>query len=189
MPRLFTGLELPESLSATLAMLRGGLHGARWMTPDTYHITLRFLGDIDEATAQDALAILGQITRAPFDVQIDGLTAFGGDRPRALVASVVPTPALMELQAEHERLMRRIGFPPETRKFTPHVTLARLRNISPFQLASYLGSLGHFPPLRFGVQDFVMFSSRASTGGGPYLIEAIYPLEQQRAQEKHLRFG
>ena len=61
MPRLFTGLELPESLSATLAMLRGGLHGARWMTPDTYHITLRFLGDIDEATAQDALAILGQI--------------------------------------------------------------------------------------------------------------------------------
>lgn len=189
MPRLFTGLELPGSLSATLGMLRGGLHGARWMTPDTYHVTLRFLGDIDEAMAQDALNILGQIARAPFDVQIDGLTAFGGDRPRALVASILPSPALVELQAEHERLMRRIGLPPDTRKFTPHVTLARLRNISPFQLAGFLGSIGHFPPLRFTVEDFVMFSSRASTGGGPYLIEAIYPLEHQRTNEKQFRFG
>ena len=95
----------------------------------------------------------------------------------------------MELQAEHERLMRRIGLPPEPRKYTPHITLARLRDVSPFQLASFLGSIGHFPPLRFTVEDFVMFSSRASTGGGPYLIEALYPLDVAREQEPSRRFG
>ena len=189
MPRLFTGLELPKTISTTLSMIRGGLHGARWLTPDNYHITLRFLGDIHESMARDALAILGRIERAPFDVQIDGLSAFGGDRPRALVASVTPTPALMELQAEHERLMRRIGLPPEPRKYTPHITLARLRDVSPFQLASFLGSIGHFPPLRFTVEDFAMFSSRASTGGGPYLVEALYPLDVVREQETSRRFG
>lgn len=189
MPRLFTGLELPETISTTLAMIRGGLHGARWLPPENYHITLRFLGDIDEQTARDAIAILGRIRRAPLDVRIDGLSAFGGDRPRALVASVTPTSALMELQAEHERLMRRIGLPPEQRKYTPHITLARLKDVLPFQVASFLGSIGHFPPLVFTARDFVMFSSRSSTGGGPYLIEALYPLEFEPELERSRRFG
>ena len=72
--------------------------------------------------------------------------------------------------------MRRIGIPPEPRKFTPHVTLARLRAASSMAVADYLSSRGFFFSRRFEAQRFVLFSSRASTGGGPYVVEAAYPL-------------
>lgn len=181
MPRLFTGLAIPDHIADTLSTLRGGLSGARWITADNYHITLRFIGDIDESMARDVFMLLGRVSRTAFPVTIEGISVFGGDRPRALVAKVQPTPQLMELQAEQERLMRRVGLAPEPRKFTPHVTLARLRDTSPFELANYLGMLAHLPSMRFEALSFEVFSSRASVGGGPYVIEASYPLVEARA--------
>jgi len=86
------------------------------------------------------------------------------------------TPALLELQAEHERLMQRVGLEPEGRKFTPHVTLARLRDVSSHAVAEYLSARGRFHTPTFDVSRFVLFSSRASVGGGPYVVEAEYPL-------------
>lgn len=179
MPRLFTGLEIPDDVANTLSLLRGGLVGARWITPENYHITLRFMGDIDEDIAGDIFDALQNTGRAPFAVTIEGLDVFGGDKPRALVARVEQTPQLMELQAEQERLMRRMGLPAETRKFTPHVTLARLRDTTPYHVANFLGLSSHLPPMRFIVDAFLVFSSRSSIGGGPYLIEAAYPLARQ----------
>ena len=163
-------------------LFRSGLAGARWITPENFHITLRFIGDIDEATAHEVFLILGRVERAALSVTIEGITVFGGDRPRALVAKILPTPALMELQAEHERLMRRLGLPAETRKFTPHVTLARLRDTSPFELANFLSMISHVPRLSFDADSFEVFSSRASVGGGPYVIEASYPFHMLHAE-------
>ena len=179
MPRLFTGLSLPDALIERLSAIRGGLSGARWISPENYHITLRFIGDIDEATAHEIYLALGRIERTAFTLTFDGITVFGGDRPRALVAKLAPTPALSELQAEHERLLRRLGFAAETRKFTPHVTLARLRDTSPFELANYLSMITHVPRIPFDVTSFEVFSSRASVGGGPYVMEASYPLRDR----------
>src|SRR5260221_4297654 len=142
MPRLFTGLEIPSELALELSMLRGGVFGARWIDTENYHITLRFIGDIDNATASDVAATLDEIRRPPFDVTIEGLSFFGGDKPRAIVAKAQPVPPLVHLQAEQERLMRRLGIPPEPRKFTPHVTLARLRAASVHAVADYLGARG-----------------------------------------------
>jgi 2'-5' RNA ligase len=101
---------------------------------------------------------------------------FGGDKPRALVALVKPTPQLAALQAEHESVARRAGMPPGTRKFTPHVTLARLRGTPAEAAAFFIASMGRFPVQRFSVSRFALFSSRASVGGGPYVVEAAYPL-------------
>ena len=83
---------------------------------------------------------------------------------------------LLELQAEHERLMQRVGLEPEGRKYTPHVTLARLRDTSSFEVAEYLSARCAFRSPPFTVSRFVLFSSRASVGGGPYVVEAAYPL-------------
>ncbi|MFC3692762.1 RNA 2',3'-cyclic phosphodiesterase [Chenggangzhangella methanolivorans] len=176
MPRLFTALEVPEDVAQALATYRGGLSGARWIDVENYHVTLRFLGDIEEEVAQEAAYLLGQVRRAPFEVTIEGLDAFGGDRPRALIARIAPSPAIVELQAEHERLMRRAGLPSEKRKFAPHVTLARLRDASPRAVADYLGLRGGPPGLTFRADQFVIYSSRDSVGGGPYVMEAAYPL-------------
>jgi 2'-5' RNA ligase len=175
MPRLFTGLELPSDLAAELASMRGGLYGARWIDVENYHLTLRFIGDIDETTADDIDLELARIRRQPFTVTLEGLSCFGGEKPRAIVARAQPASPLVDLQADHERLIRRVGMPAEPRKFTPHVTLARLRGVSQMAVADYLGARG-FLSRRFTAERFVLFSSRDSVGGGPYMIEATYPL-------------
>jgi 2'-5' RNA ligase len=116
------------------------------------------------------------VRRSPLTVTLNGLDTFGGDKPRAIVAKAKAERPLVELQAEHERLLRRIGIPPEPRKFVPHVTLARLRAASAMAVADYLGARGYFPGRSFEAWRFVLFSARASTGGGPYVVEAAYPL-------------
>jgi 2'-5' RNA ligase len=175
MPRLFTGLEIPPEIAQTLSMLRGGLPGARWIDTHNYHVTLRFIGDVDDDVAREVASLLGRVRRGPFELRLDGVTSFGGKKPRAVVATVASSPALMEAQAEQERLMQRIGLEPEGRKYTPHVTLARLRDASSRDVAEYLSARGLFRTPTFRVSQFVLFSSRASVGGGPYVVEASYP--------------
>ncbi len=176
MPRLFTALEIPEDVGLALSGYRGGLSGARWIDAEHYHVTLRFLGDVDEDTAQEAAYLLGKVRRAPFDVHVETLDVFGGARPRAIIARVGASPAIVELQAEHERLIRRTGLAAESRKFIPHVTLARLRDASPRAVADYLGLRGGPTQLSFRAEQFVIYSARDSVGGGPYVVEAAYPL-------------
>ena len=176
MQRIFTALEIPADVGQELATLRGGLPGARWIDPENYHLTLRFIGDVDDSIAREVAWLLGQVRRKGFELRFDSLISFGGRRPRAVVATLAPTPALIELQAEHERLLQRVGLEPEGRKYTPHVTLARLRDSSSWQVADYLATRALMQPLPFKVSRFVLLSSRASTGGGPYVVEAAYPL-------------
>ena len=176
MPRLFAGLEIPAEIGQTLANLRGGLPGARWIDPENYHVTLRFIGDIDGVSANEIADLMSRVERRPFEVAVRGLSSFGGKKPRAVVAAVEPSRPLLELQADLERLGRRCGLEPEGRKFTPHVTLARLRDSCDRDVADYLSVRGYFPTKIFTASRFVLFSSRASTGGGPYLVEDSYAL-------------
>ncbi len=175
MPRLFTGLEIPADVGQSLAMLRGGLPGARWVDPENYHLTLRFIGDVDDVIAQEVASMLGKVRRGAFELRLDGLSSFGGRKPRALVAAIAPAQPVLELQAAHERLMQRVGLEPDGRKYTPHVTLARLRDSTNRQVADYLSNRAGFRSMAFLVSRFVLFSSRASVGGGPYVVEASYP--------------
>ena len=177
MPRLFTALELPEVVVGQLALARGGIVGARWLEPEDYHVTLRFIGDVDGAAARDIAETLGDISRPKTQVRFEGLSWFGGLKPRSLIARVKPEPALMDLQAEQERRLRRIGLEPETRKYTPHVTLARLRGVGQAAVASYLAARGALMAEPFTAERFVLYSARDGSGGGPYLVEAAYPLD------------
>ena len=138
MPRLFTGLEIPPGVAQSLATLRGGLPGARWVDPENYHVTLRFIGNVDDITAHEVASLLGRVHRQPFELRVEDIKSFGGRKPRAVVATLGPAQALMELQAEQERLMQRVGLEPDGRKYMPHVTLARLRELSSRQVADYL---------------------------------------------------
>jgi 2'-5' RNA ligase len=176
MPRLFTGLEIPKEVAQSLSLLRGGLPGARWIDPENYHITLRFIGDIDDRLAHEIASLLDGVRRRSFEVRFGNLMSFGGRKPRAVVVAIEPIQALVELQSELERLMQRLGLEPEGRKFIPHVTLARLRESSSRDVAEYLSTRGPVFGASFRVSRFVLFSSRSSVGGGPYVIEADYPL-------------
>lgn len=192
MPRLFTGIEIPADIAERLALLRGGLPGARWIDRQNYHLTIRFVGDIDMDIANEIAGELARVRRTGFSLKLDGIGAFGTRKPHAVVARVAPSPPLTELQAEHERIMQRIGLPPEQRKFTPHVTLARLRGASGRDLAEYLSIRGGFLAGPIVVTRFVLFSARNSTGGGPYVVEEAYPLLARAVEggalaQNHLR--
>jgi 2'-5' RNA ligase len=177
MPRLFTGLEIPADVGFALSLKRGGLAGARWIDPENYHITLRFIGDVDNKTADEIADALDKLSHGlAFNVRLSHLGVFGGDKPRSLYAGVETNEALARLQGAQERVLQRIGLAPEGRKFTPHVTLARLRGSHADDIARFISMAGHFTPLNFPVGRFVLFSSRDSVGGGPYVIEQSYPL-------------
>ena len=87
MPRLFAGLEIPAEIGQSLSNLRGGLPGARWIDPENYHVTLRFIGDIDGMSANEIASMLFRVNRKPFEVKVQGLQSFGGKKPRAVVAA------------------------------------------------------------------------------------------------------
>jgi RNA 2',3'-cyclic 3'-phosphodiesterase len=177
LPRLFTGIEVPDPVALMLSLKRGGLHGARWIDPENYHITLRFIGDVDHAVANEVTDALDRLANSEaFNIRLSHLGAFGGDKPRALFVGVDNNPAMQRLQAAQERVLQRLGLEPESRKFTPHVTLARLRGTSAEDIARFMAFAGRFEPLEFPVGRFVLFSSRDSVGGGPYLVEQAYPL-------------
>ncbi|UOM33393.1 RNA 2',3'-cyclic phosphodiesterase [Acuticoccus sp. I52.16.1] len=182
MPRLFTALTLPEDVRMWMTGLRGGLRGARFIDAENYHVTLRFIGDIDEPTADDVVDALSRIRRAPVTVRLCGLGSFGNKKqPHAVWARVEPTSELMELQADQERALQRIGLSAEARRFTPHVTIARCKGATARDVADWLTLHGGFSAPPFVAETFALLSSRASVGGGPYVTEDVYPLGLARA--------
>lgn len=186
MPRLFTALEVPRDAALSLSLLRGGLPGARWIDIENYHLTLRFIGDVEGHVADEIAEGLDRVDRPGFQVTLSGVGAFGQKKPHAVWAGVAPSPEMNALQAEIERICKRVGVPSDPRKFTPHVTLARLRNTNPLEVAHYLSARGNFAALPFRVGRFVLMSSRDSVGGGPYVVEEAWPLNGADARASSL---
>lgn len=176
MPRLFTALEIPRDAALSLSLLRGGLPGARWIDVENYHITLRFIGDVEGHVADEVANALDRVRRPEFMLNLSGVDAFGSKKPHSIYAGVSPSPELNALQGEIERICQRLGIPADPRKFTPHVTLARLRNPRIEDVVHYLSSRGNFSTLPFKVGRFVLMSSRDLVGGGPYIVEEAWPL-------------
>ena len=184
MPRLFTALEVPRDAALSLSLLRGGIPGARWIDVENYHLTLRFIGDVDGHLADEIAQGLDRVYRPSFDLQLSGVDAFGSRKPHAIYAAARPSPQLTALQAEIDRICTRAGAPSDQRKFVPHVTLARLRNADDGEVARYLSGRGNFSALPFRVSRFVLMSSRDSVGGGPYVVEEAWPLHRPESDAK-----
>ncbi|MEM1040887.1 MAG: RNA 2',3'-cyclic phosphodiesterase [Pseudomonadota bacterium] len=181
MPRLFTGLEIPPLQAASLQLVQGGVEGMRWIEPSDFHITLRFIGDVSPRVANDIVDALNRKTtlkpwKAP-NIQFSELSAFGGKKPSSVFAGIVNTPDLTALQAGQERLMQTLSLAADSRRFSPHVTLGRCRNVKPAAVARYLGHNGSLFAQSFVPTRFVLYSAKESTGGGPYATEAWWPLE------------
>src|SRR5438552_19079980 len=122
MPRIFTALEIPREIASSLSMLRGGLPGARWIDPENYHLTLRFIGDVDDVLAHEIASLLDQVDRRAFELRFDRLASFGGRRPRAVIGAAVPVAPLGALQAELVRLVLPMALELEGRNFTAPVS-------------------------------------------------------------------
>ena len=179
MYRLFVGLALPENVRTQLSLLAEGLPGARWVDPDNYHMTLRFIGEVDRHTAADIDSTLQRIVTPPFEFSLSGLGTFGhGRKTRAVFARAQPCPALIHLQNKVESAVVRAGQPPEPRKFSPHVTLARFRAAHPGRIQSFVEHHSLFWTDPITVDRIVMFESHMGKGGSVYDEIAEYPLAE-----------
>lgn len=178
MLRLFVALEVPDEVRDALADLEEPLPGARWVPYDNFHITLRFIGEVDGGVAHDIDAALAEIDGRGFSLSLSGLGLFGdGKKVRSLYAAVEANEALARLQGKVENALQRIGLVPEGRKFKPHITLARFKQPPGPKLDDYLIRRALFRAGPFPVQDFVLFRSFLSGEGSIYRAEVAYPLE------------
>lgn len=177
--RLFAALDLPPDVVDRLMPLMRGVGGAMWRPRENLHITLSFFGDVAENVADDLDAALDEVGQgiAPFEVQLKGADWFGKDEPHALYIGVADNAALAHLAARCERAARRVGLKPDTRKYTPHVTVAYLRAPALDRVASFAQRLALFESRPFKVEGFFLFSSHTRANAPSiYTEEAAYPL-------------
>ena len=176
MMRLFAGLALPETLRSQLSFMASGVPEARWVAPENLHLTLRFVGEVDEPVAEDIDLILSSLSFEPFPLSLAGMDCFHSrNKVRAVWAGVAPNVSLTALQDKVEGLMTRAGLPPEGRKFTPHVTLARLKQAPLASVVPYLESHAGFRTLPFEVSQVTLFRSHLGHGGASYEALVAYP--------------
>ena len=186
--RLFVAIDLPDDARARIAAavvdLRTQLRAQdmdeafRWVAPENFHLTLRFLGNIPDAGAAHVKAAMtAPFDQAPVPMTLAGLGTFPPrGRPRvlhaALTAGVEPLRALRD--AVDARLSAHCRWEPETRPFAPHLTLARSRDTAKFFPVEFslLIASAPWPAVSFTAAHATLFSSRTLPSGPEYTAEA-----------------
>lgn len=177
MIRLFVGIGLSDETRDRLTELQSGVPGARWVAPENLHVTLRFVGDLDHGLAEDLADSLSLIRAPAFDMTLAGVGHFGqADKARILYAGVTRDPGLIHLRDKVESACVRSGLAPETRKFTPHVTLAHLRDTSPDRIGLFVATHQSLRCPPEPIEQFSLFSSWSVGEGRYYEEEAGFPL-------------
>lgn len=177
--RLFVALALPETIRWQLRLLCGGLPGARWVPPENFHLTLRFIGEADGAEFHDIDAALAGIRAPRFTVSFAGVGHFGSaGKLRSIWAGVDKQPALTHLRDKIESAVVRAGSEPNGQKFHPHVTLARSKGEPVPKLGEFLVQHSLFRSEPFEVTHFTLFSSFLNHTAAIYTPERSYELSR-----------
>ncbi len=175
--RLFVGITIPAEIGEKLDALAGGLPGAHWMEAESYHLTLRFIGEAGRPQAEELHAALAEIDMPGFDLALAGVNYFGtSSRPRVVWAGVDSSLPLHQLARKVDRAARLAELPREDRAFTPHVTIARLSNSSLVEVMAFVQQKALFRAPPFSVTQFTLFESRPGGGAPAYIPLADYPL-------------
>ena len=177
MHRLFVAIRPPAPVRARLLDLMGGVAGARWLTEDQLHLTLRFIGEVDRHLARDVDAALSGVHHPRFSIALNGLGAF--DRrgePVTLWAGFTPHEPLHALHKKVDQALVRVGVEPDRRAYTPHVTVARLpRGAGPVR--SLIEQYGGIKGPSFEVPEFCLYESRLTPEGPVYTVVERYSLD------------
>lgn len=179
--RLFVGIPLPESVRDRLAGLCSGLPGARWVAPESMHVTLRFIGEVSGGDAEDVHEALSRIQSSAFELTVAGIGCFDSRRKvRSLWAGVEKEERLIRLHEKVESAIVRAGLEPDGRKFKAHVTLARFKSGGGPRIGSFIESNNPFVLPAFAVDHFTLFRSFLGREGPHYEALADYPLSREK---------
>lgn len=179
--RLFIGVELDDHVKEAAAAIGESLRreigqrvDARWVSADNLHITLWFLGEVDESRVESTIGALNRpFDQVAFDVEISGLGAFPpSGPPRVLWLGVsAGSGSLARVHAELTTRLEPIGYEPERRAYSAHLTIARVKNISRGVSAREIRSVLQGRPARAGrcrIEAATVFRSRVSSKGATY---------------------
>jgi len=183
--RTFIAIDLDPSLKERVALLVQKLSRAnpnvKWIGSDSMHLTLKFLGEISEAQAEEVKAALQAVAgrHHPFELGLKGTGTFppGSRNPRVLWAGFEPREELTALQAEIEDELARKGFPKEDRPFHPHLTLGRVK--SSLDIQKTLLELEGWKEFEFGymgAKTVTFFESTLTPEGARYTVLGEYQL-------------
>ena len=177
MYRLFVAIDLPPEVKERLAAMRGGLPGARWVDGDQLHLTLRFIGEVDGGVLRDIRAGLEAVHGLPFSLALQGVGHFPPrGQPRVVWVGVEKSAPLIQLHGRVESALAAVEIERDRRKFSPHITLARLNGTPGSRVGRYLEEFGLFRTDPFAVDEFVLYSSTLTRHGAIHTPEATYPL-------------
>lgn len=176
--RLFVAIRPPTAVRDALIDAMEGVEGARWQDEDALHVTLRFIGEVESPEANDLAGQLSAVRWPPFELSVAGVGAFERKgSPHAIWGRVPPAPALEGLRQKVERACELAGLGRETRRYSPHVTLARL-NRSAGEIGAWLSTWGDLAAGPWLVEDFVLYESHLGHEGAHYEAVAVYPLRK-----------
>ncbi len=178
MHRLFVAVDLPEPVKNSIKSICGTIPDARWVDVSQLHLTLRFIGEVDDGTFDSIKSSLAEITETRFSLTIRGVGCFPPKHaPRVLWVGIEDNEALIRLAEKVEQvLVRKCGIEPERRKFSPHITIARFRETSLSKVADYLAKNSSFRTETFPVNTFFLYSSKLTPKGAEHRREAAYAL-------------
>ena len=181
MPRLFTALDLPSRSVDALRTFRKDADlpvTARWTPADNYHITLRFIGEVDDEQADSIERALTAVHPPSFQVVPLGVGVLPSRRkPRVLTVRIEPTESLRALYEALQNALAAADVPPEERTFRPHITLARLQDIQPERLYAALQELEDGPSLTpFSADEYLLYESALTPEGAMHTIRSRFPL-------------
>jgi len=159
-----------------LFLIQAGIPGARWQTREQLHLTLRFIGEVDGREANDIDDALSAISNPRFSLALKGKGEFGGKNPHAVWAGVNDVQAVGHLNRKIEVALQRIGVKADERKFTPHVTLARLRAAPRERVIDWVADHALYASAPFDVAEFALYSSVLTPNGSVYRPESAYKL-------------
>ncbi|EJF80201.1 2'-5' RNA ligase [Bartonella sp. DB5-6] len=179
MNRLFCALQIPQQTTEALISLQNGLPQAQWINPQNFHVTLSFFGEIESSLTDEIVRAFDTIKLSPFMLQARGFEVFGSENaPHSLVVRIEPCETLSLLHEKIQCIRSSLHLTPDEKQFTPHITLARLLDIKPDDLPSYLSSRGSFlfPP--FKVDHFVLLLSPSPSSDAPYIVKRSWALQE-----------
>jgi RNA 2',3'-cyclic 3'-phosphodiesterase len=176
--RLFIALDLPWPLRERLAMLATGIPGARWVSRENLHLTLRFIGEVPPWRAEEIDLALHSLRGRGFTLTLAGAGLFErSGRVTSLYAGIERSPPLELLQSKIETALQRAGLEPERRRFLPHVTLARMDQPPSEKITGFIQQNNLFRSEAFAVDRVTLFSSQLTSTSPIYTAETEYLLD------------
>jgi 2'-5' RNA ligase len=175
MPRLFLAIDPPERIRDEISALYGAIAGAQWMGDEQIHLTLRFIGEVDNTTENQIIDVLQKVSIPPFTLALKGIGVFPlRKEPRILWIGVQENQILMRMQAQIERALASIQIEPDPRKFFPHITIARLSNAHQERIGQFISENNLFSTEPFEVSEFYLYRSYLGKTGAIYVKEATF---------------